>query len=151
MPETGDTIRADTIVRKTADETVNNNAAWQSDNHLLFPVVAGDRYLAHFVLFTLMNTGGIQVALTGPAITVYTASALGIVAANMCTIARVTNWDVAAATVVPAGAVHGMISLDAYIQCSASGNVNLRWTQAVALANNTTITLGSWLRVLRVP
>lgn len=57
------------IVVKGSDETVNNSAALQDDNDLLFPVAANESWVFEFLFFTTAasNTPDLRVALTFPA------------------------------------------------------------------------------------
>lgn len=147
---TGSYVKEILVTYKTADETLNNNAALQDDNHLTLPLEAGLVHLFDFFLYISMNTGGIQFAVNGPALTNLRLSGVGAEAANPFTSSSQNAYNAVALTVAPAGAATGFAHLSGYVVVSAAGNLVLRWAQAAAVANNTVLQQGSWFRMFRL-
>ena len=63
-----DVLNLMTIVRKTADETVNNSAVLQNDDDLLLPIGANEIWRFEFVIYGISNaTADFKYSLVGPA------------------------------------------------------------------------------------
>lgn len=147
---TGSYIKETLLVYKTADETINNSAALQDDDHLTLPLEADIVHVFDFKLFISMNTGGIQLAVNGPALTNLRISGVGTEGTNPFNSSSESAYNTAALTRNPGGAVTGFVHLSGYIVCSAAGNLILRWAQNAAVANDTIIQQGSWFRIFRL-
>ena len=146
----GGYLKETLIISKGADESVNNSIVLQDDNHLILPITAGANWLFEIHLFISMDTGGIRLAVNGPALTSIRLSGVGVEAANVFSSLSVSAYDTVAVATTPAGAVSGMATLYGKVYVSSGGNFGLRWAQNVAVANNTTIQSGSWMKIVRI-
>jgi hypothetical protein len=135
---------------KTADETVNNSATFQADDHLLFEVVPNAQYYVEAILlargvsnvpdlkfdYSLPDGASAQIQRLGEAAGVATSSSPGVLGTN-----------------IAAGGVNGDYPLIvvAWITVGGKdGNANLRWAQNTATAENSKVLAGSFLRVTRL-
>lgn len=134
---------------KTADETINNSAALQNDDHLFVPVAASAYYEGEVYLgFTANVAAGFQVDFTAPAGATLRCSAFLVV------VAGVTTWN----TTNALGAVTGITASGAQLPymgkfmltTTNAGTLQFRWAQNAAHASNCTVHQGSWLRLRRV-
>ena len=141
------------VVRKSADETVNNSAVLQNDDHLLFAIAASETWVGSFVVFhTGDSTADINLAVTVPS----GATLLAEMMAAAPTTSAVQTWN----GVTASGASLGTPGLIAATNSSViyfsvgngatPGNVQLQWAQAVATVANTTVKAGSHLVAERV-
>lgn len=147
-----------TIVLKTADETVNNSAILQNDDHLLFAVAANEVWeFEVWVIATTAATPGFKCAFTVPtngAIVIIGASTgiqtyqspwvndyiCGITATDGTT-ARTYSGSLAAALSIFKGR---------YIGGNTAGNVQFQFAQKVSNAANTTVHANSFVVALKI-
>ena len=135
-------------VIKSADETVNNSAALQNDNHLTFAVDANDEWTFRFVVQAQSGvTPGLQFAVTAPSGATCDISFIDAEGA-------VTSSNVACG--VSSGLLAGNGVTDVYEitgsvrNGATAGNVTLQWAQQTADASNTTVYAGSYLNAIPV-
>lgn len=138
-----------TIVRKTADQTVNNSETLVNDTHLLFPVGISEVWLIFLRLRILIEAGASQ-AVTKIAFTVPTNGAfqwnsardIGILAGtNMLT--EVTTAEVDQTGY--AGVNKQTFIWGTYIGGDTAGNLQLQWAQKVAEAKDTKMLTNSYI------
>lgn len=150
MASDGSTIKEQTVVYKLATETVNNSVVLQDDNELKVNLALGEKVLFELRLFSWMNTGGIKLAMNGPACSAIEYSGIGMDATTPFSTTFAVAWDSIVCFRAAAGAVNcGMIMWGSCVT-TAAGVLVLRWAQQAAVANDTTIYLGSWMRVIRM-
>jgi hypothetical protein len=151
---------ADYQVVKSADETVNNSAAFQNDDHLLFPVSASRTYefMGCFQLSSVNTTNDIKFQWTVPSgTTMKWAPALDISAVNNVQAYWIPGTSAATplgllteGSTVTAGGFNGTTGVclqGIVVSSSTTGNVQLQWAQNSASAADTKLLTGSWLRV----
>ena len=148
-----------TVVRKTADETVNNSATLQNDDHLLFAIGSNEVWVVMFHLFVsaASATPDIKIALSLPS---GATSAMGIIGQATGTtgteadakIQSFTSATTALSVGVPADSTSNTFVLySAHIaNGSTAGNVQLQWAQSTANASDSKIRTGSFLVADRV-
>ena len=132
------------LVRKTADETVNNSAAWNVDDALTVPIAASAVMVAKFwVLYDSSTVADFRIRISGPA------GASGVVAIDGPTSTTgIKRTQVAlGGTVFIDGYGVGTVNLarieGVITNGATAGNVTLDWGQAAAEATNTTVKAGS--------
>lgn len=143
-------------VRKTADETINNSAALQNDDHLAFTIGASEVWTARYALFAVAGsqTADLQVAFTVPASATLLWNAFGIRGTD----ALLTNHGAitagGTALTIQNGAVGSpiyLITIDLYVAGGGTGGtVQMQWAQGVATASDSTIKAGSHLVAQRI-
>ena len=142
------------VVRKTADETVNNSVALQDDDHLSFAIGANETWVGQVVIFYLGNaTADLKTALTIPAgasIMVTSISARTsdevVVAGGKATPVSGSDFAIgASATLHFAALLHFSIA-----NAGTAGTVQLQWAQNVATVADTTVKAGSHILARKV-
>lgn len=141
-----------TIVRKTADEIVNNSAVLQNDDHLFFAVAANEVWAVQLVVHLLQGasaTAYFKYAFTVPngASIAYGGYYNPASIVNQALIGRGTatagvaipDYD------VPAGAVKIIPIWVIIANGATAGNVQFQWAQATAVAIPTTVKTNSCL------
>jgi len=134
-----------TIVRKTADETVNFSVTYQNDDELLFAVGANEVWVGQFVLKVAIKAASdIKAVLSVPAGANYelwfhgdptqTAGEVAVLGQGVSGIPRYTS-----------DATIGIIIEFLVNVGGTAGNVILQWAQASAVAENTQILTDSYL------
>jgi len=141
-------------IYKTADETVNNSAALQNDDHLLFAVNANEEWIFKIALFiTAVNMAAdLQLDLTCPAAGVVR---FGQDDAAMSTggVTTAGIWAVGGGTLQFGAAMADNMIVKVtghYLGGANAGNVQLRWAQAAAHASDLTVARGSFLQAWRI-
>lgn len=134
---------------KTADEIVNNNAAFQNDNHLAVPVAPNAYYRGFLNLaFTANAAAGFKVIFTGP-----------VGATMRCSSFLVNTGGVLVfGTTNAMGSVAGISANGTQLpyQCkfmlttTNAGILQLQWAQNTAHASDCTVHDGSSLELYRV-
>lgn len=159
---TGSTWVAQTAGRivKTADETVNNSASFQDDDHLFFPIEPNETW---FVTATLLasavsTTPDWQFTWTGPTGATGRHGAYGAANVTGQSFVTLTTAGTPAtlvilgsdARVASAAGVHG-IMLGAWIfNGSNAGTVKLRWSQLAATGEDHKLLTGSFIEPQRI-
>lgn len=137
------------LVRKTSDETVNNNDTLQNDDELLFAVSANEVWVAKFILRVLQGnsaTPDFKFAIVVPA-------ACAVISCGWTGDVTNVNKVVTDAEIV-SGTGHTtlqvfqnttiLLEITVLIQNGANaGNVQLQWAQAVATGVDTIVEDGS--------
>jgi hypothetical protein len=135
------------FARKTADETVNNSATFQNDDHLALTVVASATYVfRHHWVFNSGATPDLKSQFTVPSGTTmayWTQSSSSIHAASGLTEASsvIYDGDGSDITVWTVGYI---------VTSSTAGTVQWQWAQSTANASNTIVRKGSILEFVRV-
>lgn len=132
---------------KTADETVNNSATLQDDDHLVFAAVANAKYWVRITLY--ISSGAVPDFKSAFSVPSGTTGWRGMVtnsAAGFVQNADLTTGRVSAMNAANYGAV-----IEAYVETSSTaGNVTFQWAQDTADASNTTVAKGSTMMVWRL-
>lgn len=152
-------ISGRTLVRKSADQSVNNSVTPVADTHLRFTAVASRNYIVQAMLIVSQSgnaTGAdFKLGFSLPAGATWSGGAGGPDATVGATASGSGNWSgqfgAAAATLVYGldGNVGNMTALffTATVAMSTTpGTVALMWAQNVATAVNTTVKIGSYIR-----
>ena len=144
------------LVRKTANETVNNNNTLQDDDDLLFALAANETWLFEaFISFNTQTAADIQFAFTIPsgATMRWAASKLGPSTPAQGS-EEVYDVEITSGTPIAVAvqdtsfyAVHIMGTV---VNNSTAGNLQLQWAQNAAHASTTTVYINSWLRASQV-
>jgi hypothetical protein len=153
----GQEIEADHInqlitlfARKTADETVNNSAVLQNDDHLLLTLAANATY-SHFLNLTYQSnsTPALQIDFTLPS----GASMIGNTFACGGSGASFQHGVMPSTSLIGAAGTGGNTGLRVWgliVVGATSGTARLQWAQSVANASNTIVRNGSFWEVRRV-
>lgn len=139
---------------KTADESVTSSITLQDDNHLTIPVGASEVWLLDYILFaTGAATGDIAIGLAGPASTTAVFGGFGLTRAATTNESGVRTNATTIAGSVSFGLVASetnVISVNAYVSTTASGDVVLQWAQRVSDGTATSLIIGSHLKAYRL-
>lgn len=141
------------VVRKTADETVNNSTTLQDDDSLLFAIAANEIWVAEFNVFALGDaTADIKFAVTTPAgATLMTAA---FQPSNTTTAINSSVLVTASGTNLggPGANANGMLYrvVVSVANGATAGNVTLQWAQTVQTVADTTVKAGSFLIARKV-
>lgn len=161
IPPAGSKLRASTLsalitevrpvaARKTANETVNNSATLQNDDHLVVAVAANATYDFTMVLhYTSGTTPDLKIGWTVPSGTTmaWTAAyydpslSLGMTS----NLTQTTVLALGGSTFNQSTYIHGVI-----ITSSTAGNVQLQWAQNSATGSDTIIYAGSYIDLRRL-
>lgn len=144
------------VIRKTADQTVNNTTSLTDDLHLAASASINVNYAFEFNLFYSSNaTADLKVALTYP--TGSTCSWMVVGYLDTSTTFQInltslgyqqpsgTSQGYGGGGDYPTLQIKGMLRMG-----STAGNLQLRFAQLNANASNTTIKQDSWMRMERV-
>ena len=138
-----------TIVRKTANETVNNSSVLQNDDHLLKALAANEVWLFEAVLwYTSGATPDIKLAWTVPAGATLAWSTLnGVNAAGASWEGGAAESTSGTARDFASGAGTRLTHVVGYVANGATaGNLQLQWAQNTANASDTIMLANSILR-----
>lgn len=148
-----------TIVKKTANETVNNSSALQDDDHLFFAVLANTDYEFEFDFFySSAAAADFNLTVTGPAAPtlVYFVIEFVLPDATGGGVAGRTDIFTAFAFSVTTGGAPGIVHASGTVghvrlrgilhNGANAGTVQLQWAQATANASNTVVRKGGTLR-----
>lgn len=138
-----------TLIRKTADEAVNNSVVMQNDDHLIIPIAANEVWQAEYFLHVLQGAWAavdFKYNFTIPAAATLTYKAhdaidsAGTLAGSMI---------IVAATDLVAAVGNGISSLIhakiVVVNGANAGNITLQWAQNAAAAVNTKLLANSYL------
>jgi hypothetical protein len=131
------------FARKSADETVNNSATYQADDHL---VVAGAASITYAVVLNMIVNSGttpdIKVRFTLPAGATATNWSVHLTQSGAtATIASMTTGS----GVGTAAVDEGLLFLGLIIMSTTAGNIQVDWAQNTANASNTIVRSNSYL------
>jgi hypothetical protein len=134
------------VIRKTADETVNNSAILQDDDHLSFSIGASEEWVFEIVLaFTSNATADLQIAVTVPSgASVFYGAHIGT--PPNFTATSGTGLGVSSA----GGALEGVLITGWVLNSTTAGTVQLQWAQNTADLSDTVVKKGSYLTHFRV-
>ena len=139
-------------VRKGSDESVTSSTAFQNDDALILPLVAGRSYRIELNLAETANTAGdIKLDWT-------TSGTITLLGQRFCqgpaigiTSPTDTTMRSSRATALNTSVTYGGAATASYIRetfevsCTVSGNLTLRWAQDTSNAGATTVIAGSWV------
>jgi len=135
---------------KTVDETINNNAALQNDNDLFVAVAANAYYEGELnILFTSSAGAGLKVDFTAPAGASMEVSSFLVVVSGALTFNK-TNPLGAVSGIVSAGTAAPYTNKFVLKTAATAGVLQFRWAQNAAQVSDTTVSLGSSLRLRRI-
>jgi hypothetical protein len=129
------------LVRKTADETVNNSNVLQNDDELLFAVAANEIW--EFTIYVIYDSGAtpdFKHNLTGPVASAIYEHDTGL------TVAAAAAITVGAAAWIGYGAgspALGLIIRGIIVNGANAGNLQLQWAQNTADASDTKVKANS--------
>jgi len=136
-----------TIVRKTADETVNNSAVLQNDDHLFWTVAANEVW--EFYMALKITTGAtpafkfLFTVPTGGAVIGWSAGDIGVLTVVG---SGLTGRDLTASTPISgAKADVWLVFWCQYVGGANAGTVQLQWAQATANASDTIVRKNSFI------
>lgn len=140
-------------VRKTADETINNNSTLQNDDHLFVPVAANRVYTFEAVLFYSTNaTANLKAAFTFPAGATLSWAPITYTTLGTNTLyeSAINTWQGASGTANPlgGGGDYPMALLRGMLRTgSTAGTLQLQWAQNSATAVNSTVKADSYIEM----
>lgn len=143
-----------TVVRKSADETVNNSATLQDDNHLVVSAGANETWRLFYNLWYISNsTADIKITVVGPAGSSGWFSPVGMRYRNSAgtdqsstRVALGTSQDLEGSVVV------STVQIIADVQTSSTaGSIKLQWAQNTATVVNTIVYAGSTVEAIKIP
>jgi hypothetical protein len=136
------------FARKTADETINNVAVNQNDDHLFMSVIANAVYEFHGEMrYTTNSTANIKIAWSFPTGTTmrYSAHVVPVGLTTWATFPLIQSDALAGDDSASLITFTGLI-----IVSTTPGIVQLQWSQNTANVSNTTVSAGSYLRLQRM-
>lgn len=141
MSSLAQVLRDGDFIRKTADETVNNSAAMQNDDELLFAIAANETVFFDFLLlWTSPAAADLDLDWTIPA----GASLIWNIGNNIG-----ANIHSAPFMIISDGFKRGLTFKGVARAGATAGTCQMRWAQTVATVGNTTIHLDSYLSLWR--
>lgn len=133
------------FARKTADETVNNSAVMQNDNHLFLPVAANTVYRLSMRLgISSGATPDFKTAFTFPAGTTmfYNATTVAVSTATL------QNYGLDQTSTASIEGGQTSVTYDGLVIVSAAGGtLQLQWAQNTANASDTKVLAGSYIEL----
>jgi hypothetical protein len=142
------------FVRKTADETVTNSAAYQNDDHLVVPVVANGVYQVDgYIVYQTASAAGINLRMTGPTGTgLWTFTGLSASGGtnDTATMRAATGTNGSGTALLGGASGNISASLRGTFTPTASGNLQFEWSQNAANVTGTIVRANSWLALTRV-
>jgi hypothetical protein len=140
-----------TIVRKTANETVNDSSTLQDDDSLLYALAANEVVIfTASIAYNSNTTADIKFAFTVPASATleWGYSTAHMIAAGTALEALSITSSGSAAALTGRGAQDQHILITGTVANGANaGNLRLQWAQDTANASDTIVRAHSWLRV----
>lgn len=151
MAGDGSSIREMSFVRKTADETVNNDATPNNDSELILPIAANETVMVKIIYYWVADiAGGFNASINGPAAAVNISWA-GLIIRNTGTPIDAYNGSSYNTTTLAILDTVGFAQINALIENGANaGNIYASWCQHTSNANNTTVERGSFMQMLSV-
>jgi len=138
-----------TIVRKTADETVNNSAVLQNDDHLLLAIAANEVWLVVFYLNLLQGdstTPLYKFAVTVPdGATLIFGGPMETTTTGVANVIGTTTSGGALTQRTAANAIDALMLFAIVTNGATAGNIQLQWAQALTQAVNTKVLANSCL------
>lgn len=140
------------IVRKTADETVNNSTTLQNDDELLLAVGANEIWVIRLAIITISvsDTPDVKIAVTVPTGASFNGMLFYHNAAFGDAHDEVTAATAARVVGATTGAYFEAILEGVIVVGATAGNFQLQWAQNVATAEDTTVKANSYLIATRL-
>lgn len=141
------------IIRKTADETVNNSTTLQDDDHLLAALAANE--IVHFMAFVVHignTTADIKFAFTVPggATLIWSAPNAAVTVADALRDGEVVASSGGAGAFQGSTANRAQLLVGTVQNGATPGNLQLQWAQSTATVVDTDVLTNSYLLVWRV-
>jgi len=139
------------ILRKTADETVNNSATLQDDNQLQFAIVTGERWHLNFLLIlsSFFPTSDFKVGFrTDGSVGIWGSEKIYVNGA--LTAHNFRNNDLSGLSLIASVGLNAIVELEYDINVITGGTLFLQWAQNVAQVENTTVQENSDLEATRI-
>jgi len=131
---------------KTGNQSVTASTTLVDDEHLQFPVAAGEIWVVDVFLKVEFNTAGqIKVAFNGPSSMNFVSLAASLTSEGIVPSTGVTSVLDTAVPLVCALATGGMIQMRCAFAASQAGTFAVRWAQNTSNAAATTVREGSYL------
>lgn len=129
------------VVRKTADETVNNSSILQNDDHLLFAIAASEVWeFRIFLYMAIKSASDLKCTVTAPvACTIF----------GMLSNVEVIN-TVAESILIAADSNYFAVYQGIAINGANAGNIQFQWAQNAAVAENTIVYANSFIIAHRI-
>ena len=144
------------ITRKAADETVNNSATLQNDDHFSLTVASGETWYVRLKLYMTGSAGGqgLRMAFTFPATSLAQAGRhLTGTVAGAATFAQLAPAALTTGTSFVndgAGYTSGAYEITAFFTFTAGGTLQYQWAQDTANASDTKVLVGSIMQSWRI-
>ena len=139
--------------RKTADETVNNSAAYQSDDHLFFSVAANEVWVVqHILRVNTTAAADIKFQWTFPSGTAggfFIGNNTAETLSNLSPAFSASPLDLGGIGVAGTGD-RLVVFIIMHVNGATPGTLQLQWAQAAATAVNTQVLTGSAMLAARV-
>ena len=143
------------LVRKTADQVLNDDGDMQNDTHLLFAIAANEIWMVEFFIHFASNTAAdFKADITVPSGATGRRHSVAVDEADANFIGELfalSGSSLTADVEAPGSGSTNTYLLLTYLVVNSvtPGNVTLRWAQQFAHASDTTVFLNSWLRATR--
>ncbi len=145
-------VAVPTIVRKTADEIVNNSIILQNDDHLFFAIAANEVWEFTFVIRAcnaggLAGTADIKFAIVTPTAAVGKIECTNLDAVDTFFYSQVLldGTAIPVGFLLSAGTVYQITLHGVVINSTTAGNLQLKWAQNTAEVSSTTVKANSCL------
>lgn len=127
---------------KSGNETVNNSTTLQADDHLTFTLETSSTYAFElYVLYSSDASADIKFSFTGPA------GSAGYFSTHGGTAAYVIGTDINTQATSGAASIMAKSFIGAIATGLTGGSLTFEWAQNAAVAVDTTVYAGSWLKV----
>lgn len=133
------------VVRKAADETVNNTSTLQNDDELSFPIAANETWVGSVTVFATGNTtADIRFGMTGPAGSTIVSGSHGQRTADTLVESSTSSFHGADAAVRP------YVFHFSVVNGATAGTMTFQFAQATATPADTTVKAGSFLEARKM-
>lgn len=145
-----DAIRTWRIVKKTADQSITNNATLTDDSALQFSMAANKTYAIRASLDVQMGAGGLNIGSNGPASP--TRVRVGVALLNPTgTGSLYVGTAYGRVTSFTSAQVAWVLTIDAFVQNGANaGTFAIQFAQSSSNAAATTVSKGSYLEYVEI-
>lgn len=138
------------VVRKSADETVNNSTTLQNDDALLMALGATETWWVEFdVIYSSSTVADIKIAFTIPGGASMALSAMWM---SSVPTAGISNWLVSGtATDLQGRAENLVVPIKGFVATAGTaGNITMQWAQNALEATNTIVRANSTLWATKI-
>jgi hypothetical protein len=133
-------------VYKTADQTINNSAAYQNDSELTKTFAAGTYGFELHLWFNCNASADFKTqVVTAGTFTTFRHIAWGVGAGATNTGSSQVETATASFTWLSAGTGNGYVRVIGYFTCADASSLTLQWAQNVAHASDCKVLAGSYL------